>query len=617
MPGNRTLLDIILNVGKKGTGGEDTEKELSGVEKAAKAAGGALLAFVSVESIKATFELAQLGAESLRTKAAFEAISGGSQQASANLEAMKVATRGALSEQQAMAVANQMLQMGLVDGADGLGQMAEMATRLGSAMGKDASAALEEWNLLLANQSIPRLDTFGISASKVRSRIAELQAETAGMSREAAFMAAVMEEGATSMDRLGPAVDDAALSFERAEATAADLTAELGERLAPAISTVLDAGVLLLTWSEQVDDALQLQSETLIATAASYEEYVIGTLDALVAANRFDEGLAKNAQQGLLNAETNLELANTLGVLSQAEFEVAQAVDAVSRTTDTATVGMAGAADAMRGSTDAALAAAAASEEFAAAQATAAQDSASLATNLKDATSSQIASRLIGMLDPEKMGAEAYGAAVADIGLSFGLMDEKSIALAENMDELAAAIESGVIPAEDADEALSALIEDAEDGQIGINKMAGEFDILADSTLAVGSGLRDASGGMAGISANAPGAATGIDDVGGSAGLAAGGVGSLADELGTTEEKLATLVAGSPWRVSVIATSGGPIPDVNPGISLPGGGRVTSTDNRQFNPVTTINNFITDPMAAIVAMEEQRRLSDARLARGF
>lgn len=616
MPGNETL-NIILNIGKKGTGGEDTKKKLTGVEKAAQSAGKALLAFVSVESIKATFELAQLGAQSLRTKAAFEAISGGADAASANLEAMKVATRGALSEQQAMASANQLMQMGLANNSEELGNMAEMATRLGSAMGKDAAASLEEFALLLANQSIPRLDTFGISAGKVRLRINELTSSVEGMTREQAFMQAVTEEGQASMERLGPAVDDAALAFERGEATIADFTAELGERLAPAISEAVEAGVLLLTWSEQVDEALQLQSETLITTASSYEEYVVGTLGALVAANRFDEGLARNAQQGLLNAETNLELANTLGVLSQAEFEVAQAVDAVSRTTDTATVGMANAADVMRGSTDAALAAAAASGEFAAAQALAAQDSADLATSLKDATSGQIASRLIGMLDPEKMGADAYGAAVADIGLSFGLMDEKSIALAENMDALAESIESGVIPAEDADEALRALIEDAEDGQIGINKMAGEFDILADSTLAVGSGLRDASGGMAGISANAPDAAIGIDDVGGSAGLAAGDVGSLAGELGTTEEKLAALVAGSPWRVSVIATSGGPIPDVNPGISLPGGGRVASTDNRQFNPVTTINNFITDPMAAAAVIEDQRRLLDTRLERGF
>ena len=239
MPG--TTLDVILNILKKGTGGEEAEKELGGVEKAAKTAGKALLAYVSVESLKATYELAKLGAQSLRTKSAFEAISGGSRQASENLDAMREATRGAMSETDMIAVASQMLQMGLVDNAEGLGEMTEMAVRLGSAMGMEAGPAMENWNLMIANQSIPRLDSYGISGAKVRERILELQAATAGMSREQAFMIAVTEAGSNAMERLGPAMDDAALSFEQVEAKIQDLTTGFAEKLAPAISTAIDA----------------------------------------------------------------------------------------------------------------------------------------------------------------------------------------------------------------------------------------------------------------------------------------------------------------------------------------------------------------------------------------
>jgi hypothetical protein len=51
------------------------------------------------------------------------------------------------------------------------------------------------FNAMLANQSIERLDTFGISSGRVRQRIEEQMAATAGLSREQAFVNAVMEIG--------------------------------------------------------------------------------------------------------------------------------------------------------------------------------------------------------------------------------------------------------------------------------------------------------------------------------------------------------------------------------------------------------------------------------------
>ena len=53
-------------------------------------------------------------------------------------------------------------------------------------------------------------------------------------------------------------------------------------------------------------------------------------------------------------------------------------------------------------------------------------------------------------------------------------MDEKSIALAENMGGLAEAIESGVIPAQDADEALQALYDSAADGEANLQDILDE-----------------------------------------------------------------------------------------------------------------------------------------------
>jgi hypothetical protein len=105
----------------------------------------------------------------------------------------------------------------------------------------------------------------------------------------------------------------------------------------------------------------------------------------------------------------------------------------------------------------------------------AAKAAAGLATSLKGASQAQVAQSLIGMFDPAVMGAEAYAAATRDVGLSFGLMDKNSIALADTMPKLAEAIQSGVIPTEKSDAALQALIKDAKDGKVDWDALLAKF----------------------------------------------------------------------------------------------------------------------------------------------
>ena len=246
------LAAILEFINKTGPGVKSAEKDFGGLAKAAKALGAGLTVAGVVAAGKAAYELGVLGAQSLRTKQAFEAISGSAYEATDNLDAMRRATRGAMSEQQMMATANQLLQMGLAGSAAELETITTMATRLGSAMGKEAGPAVEEFSLMLANQSIPRLDTFGISASKVRARMLELQAATPGLSREMAFMTATMEEGEAAMGRLGDAADDELLANERLEASMEDLKTMAGELLAPAMASVAK---VLTTATQTVLDA--------------------------------------------------------------------------------------------------------------------------------------------------------------------------------------------------------------------------------------------------------------------------------------------------------------------------------------------------------------------------
>jgi len=78
---------------------------------------------------------------------------------------------------------NKFLLMGLTETADETAAMSEMAVQLGLAMGGTATESMENCALMMANQSIPRLDSFGISSGEARKRIEELTA-TVGMTQD-------------------------------------------------------------------------------------------------------------------------------------------------------------------------------------------------------------------------------------------------------------------------------------------------------------------------------------------------------------------------------------------------------------------------------------------------
>ena len=298
-------VEILINLKKTGQGGKEAEDELSGVQKAAKLAGAALGAMASVQTAKAAYEFAKLGAQSVRTRNAFYAISGGADEASERLAAMQRATRGAISEQAAMESANRLMQMGLANNAQELEKVTTMAVRLGTAMGRDANASIEEFALLLANQSIPRLDTFGISAGKTRERINELRAANEGMTRETAFMTAVMEQGEESLQRLGPAMEDDMLAAEQLEAAWADLKTMVAEQVAPAMATLVGGmadGMRAVNEQtatmRQYNEVLGQQATTSAYVAAHYQGQA-GALQDLQA--QYEETKSKSAD--LQNAE--------------------------------------------------------------------------------------------------------------------------------------------------------------------------------------------------------------------------------------------------------------------------------------------------------------------------
>jgi len=200
---------------------------------------------------------------------------------SAMLADLRSATRNMVSDADLMQSANQLISMGLADSSEQAAGLAEMAVRLGGAMGTDAVTSMNDFALMLANQSIPRLDTFGISSSKVRTRIDELMQSVQGMTREQAFMQAVTEQGAAAMERLGDAgVSGAAVGLAQLKATFENLKTAVGTAFLPALQAILTPlADLAVRYAPQLGAAL----EALGTAISTFIALVQGGIDPLTA----------------------------------------------------------------------------------------------------------------------------------------------------------------------------------------------------------------------------------------------------------------------------------------------------------------------------------------------
>ena len=230
--------------------GDAAKEGGNAIKNIAGAVDFAMKAFAALKAFDMVSDFVNQGRAIRATSATFGALTANIGGAAAVLQQLRTATGGVVSDMSLMQANNRFLQMGLADTADKAAELSRVAVILGGSMGKDASGAMEEFALLLANQSIPRLDTFGISAGRVRTRIAELQAETKGLSREQAFLQATMEEAQKSIENLGPAAGVAMDGLSRLETGFENFTDKVKQQAADAVVSI--GGILELLTSGQV-----------------------------------------------------------------------------------------------------------------------------------------------------------------------------------------------------------------------------------------------------------------------------------------------------------------------------------------------------------------------------
>lgn len=306
-----SVLELILRSRKEGEAAKKTTADLKGVTKAAEGTAKATkklnIAMLAVKGavmtagitfLKSVPAILDQGLAIERAEVALIAYSGSAEEATRTIELMKESTGGAMSRMAAMQNATRMLSMGLASNADEAANLTKIAITLGSTMGKGPQAAIEDFTLMLANQSILRLDTFGISGANVRARMQELaQQGFAPADRQLRFLTATMEMAEGKMKALDEAGFEATSNVDRLRATIEDLKAETITWLSDGLMPWID-GLYALR------DAQIEHEEEIMHSTGSYQDYVDEMLRSGIATTKWGVtvGLATEAEWNATNA---------------------------------------------------------------------------------------------------------------------------------------------------------------------------------------------------------------------------------------------------------------------------------------------------------------------------
>ena len=232
----------------------------AGLGSLATAAGIAVAGIVAAGiALREIGEFVQLGLDSQRAGIALEAMSGGAQMAADALDAVKAASNGALTDLEATEAATRFFSMGLVDTADEAARLTRIAITLGATMGMGPQQSIENLTLMLANQSILRLDSYGVSGAAVRDRMDELAASSQDAGRETNFMTAFLEEAEPKMVALEEAGFEATSSLDELTAMLEDAKTAGAELVAGALLPIAAA---LVEGKKAHDEARQAGMET-------------------------------------------------------------------------------------------------------------------------------------------------------------------------------------------------------------------------------------------------------------------------------------------------------------------------------------------------------------------
>ena len=363
---SRSNVDIQLNATNRATPViQQVQGSLRGLDSAAGTAakglaglagafGAGALIGLAGQIGGAVTELARLAGASEAVGASFASMTAAAGQNSAQILAqLQTVSRGTISEYDLMLSANRAMMLGVADSAEEMNALMTVAMSRGRAMGLSTQQAFSDLVTGLGRASPLILDNLGIvvdAESLYADYAAQLGVTAASLDeaqKKQALVNKVMQEAGT-VDLSN--VEGMASSFERAQASIADMKVELGKLFGPAIAKIAE------TLTQAVEGANQLSDSFNSRPAYGPAEWVIDL-------ERARENLA-NARAGWVELLTSdfgtaiqsqlsdyLEFAEAIGytgtrvqilqqlqrqhgeVIAESVIEMADYMDTVERTT--------------------------------------------------------------------------------------------------------------------------------------------------------------------------------------------------------------------------------------------------------------------------------------------
>lgn len=237
---------------------------------------GAIAAAGISQVIQLVGEYNQLGTQVNANTRIFSALTQGMGDQAMIMAQLRESTGGVVSDLDLMAGSNKLLKLGIVDSADGMSHLLDMIVKL-KAPTESVTDAISDFGALLANESVLRLDNFGLSSARVRERVEELK--NAGLDASAAFKQATFEEMEKQIGRLGDAADVAETNLAKLQTRIENVQQAIGSQVNKGVEAYAGAVVGGLDLAE---------------TAANFGDRLRSNLDKLYGTN-FGQSVAPMA----------------------------------------------------------------------------------------------------------------------------------------------------------------------------------------------------------------------------------------------------------------------------------------------------------------------------------
>ena len=221
---------------------KQVEKELSGIddagESSSKSLGSMAFSFNNVVAAGRTaaqvlgevVELGERGAVFENMSAQLEMYTGSAYMAAEVTDLMSEATDGALDRFTAAQNASRFYGMELANTAEDAALLADIAVTLGDRT-LTAQQRIDNFTLMMANQSKRRLDTYNISIGAVEEEMERLKSTTSSLSDDQVFLQAVLKVGGERLAEMEEAGIKAATGYDQARSSLSDFNTEAGRSI--------------------------------------------------------------------------------------------------------------------------------------------------------------------------------------------------------------------------------------------------------------------------------------------------------------------------------------------------------------------------------------------------